>query len=127
MIDYWLELGRILVAVCVSLLFVAFYVKWKYGAAEAAIKKGMSALGLAGVDARKVKQVEKAVTNDLINAQMPEIKALLGFISPETLELIEANPEIALGLIEKYKPMIDKFIPTLLGGKGDEKKKGYDF
>lgn len=119
-----MEFARVLIAACVSLLFVAFYVKWQYGAAEAAIKKGMSALGNAGADARRVKQVEKAVTNDLISAQMPEIKALLGFISPETLELLEANPEIALGLIEKYKPLIDKFLPALLGEK---EKKGYDF
>lgn len=62
-----------------------------------------------GVDVRQFKSLEKSVAKDIFE-QFPEFKIVLGLLSPETLEKIEANPEMALQLLTRYKPLIDQFL-----------------
>ena len=79
----------------------------RFGAADEAIKKGMSAMGVKSGDVRAVKSMEKKVARDIWD-NLPEIKGILGMLSQDTLDQIEENPEIAVQLIERYKPLIDK-------------------
>jgi len=114
-----------ILSLTLNLLVFYLFFRFKFSDAQKAIKQGFTSMQAAGVDVRNAKRIEKSVANDLLNAQLPGIKALLGFLSPETLDLIEANPELVLNLVEKYKPLLEKYIPQLTGGKPGEK--GYEF
>jgi len=75
------------------------------------VSKAFGLISEKGVDARKVKQIEQAVTNDIMNAQFPEIQMLLQYISPETAEMIKENPQAIPILIQRWLPIIQ----TLMG------------
>jgi len=70
------------------------------------VSKAFGLISEKGVDARRVKQIEQAVTNDIMNAQFPEIQMLLQYISPETAEMIKENPQAIPVLIQRWLPII---------------------
>jgi len=82
--------------------------------ATEAISRGMSALGVKSGDVRAEKALEKAVAGDILN-QFPEVMMLLNQLSPETADMVRKNPQMAMNLIQRYKPIIDKFLPMITG------------
>ena len=90
-----------------------------------AISRGMSALGVKSGDVRAERALEKAVTGDILD-QFPEVVMLLNQLSPETAEMVRKNPQMALNLIQRYKPLIDKFLPMLTGEKEGAAPGQYD-
>ena len=79
----------------------------KFKDADLAVKKGLSAMGQKSGDVRAAKSMEKKISRDIWD-NLPEIKGILGMLSQDTLDQIEENPEVAIQLIERYKPLIDK-------------------
>jgi len=77
--------------------------------ANEAITKGMSALGDKGRQARDTKKMEKMMLTDIL-AEYPEIQIALDFFNPELADEIRENPEIALRIVQKYKPIIDEIL-----------------
>lgn len=90
-----------------------------------AISRGMSALGAKSGDVRAERALEKAVAGDILD-QFPEVVVLLNQLSPETADMVRKNPQMALNLIQRYKPLIDKFLPMLTGGKEGAAPEQYD-
>jgi len=93
----------------------------KIAEAETAIKKGMSALGARGREAREVNKLEKMMISDIME-EYPEIELALDFFSPETADMIREHPERGLKIIQRYKPILDEII----GVRGQQKKQ-WDF
>lgn len=84
---------------------------------EGVVSRGMSALGQASGDRGSQKALEKAITGEVLD-QYPEVMALLQHFSPETVDMIKKNPGMALSLIERYRPLLEKFLPGLTGKAG---------
>jgi len=80
----------------------------KFGSIDKLTKQTLTSLGEKSIEVRQNKAIEKAVAGDIFN-NMPEIKAVIQLLSPETLELLEKNPEMTLQLLTKYKPLLDQF------------------
>jgi len=76
-----------------------------------------SEAGNKSVEVQAAKKIEKAVAGDIL-AKYPEITMLLEQLSPETAELVKKNPQLAVTLIQRYQPLIEKYLP-LITGKGD--------
>ena len=56
------------------------------------------------------KALEKRIASDLLNVNAPEIKAVLQYFSPDTLKYIESNPDVAMAVIQRFKPLLDQFL-----------------
>lgn len=119
--DYLLIGVCVTLSVVITLIAVWGYIKIKFSEADKAISAGMSALGKMSGDNRTMRAMEKGIAGDLMNAQMPEVIAILEQLSPETADMIKENPEIAIKLMEKYQPLIDKFIGSVGKAKSGPK------
>jgi hypothetical protein len=79
---------------------------------EPLISKAFSLLGSLGSKERwkeeDLKKAEQMIAEGLVG-KMPELQ-LLGSISPELLEYIKSNPELILGLYERWAPLIEKLL-----------------
>lgn len=73
------------------------------------MKAAASALGTKSGQARQIKKMEKSMGDDLIT-RFPEIEIVLEYFSPETAEMMRENPERALTLITRWKPIIESFL-----------------
>jgi len=92
--------------------------------------KAFGFLAEKGVDAKKLKQVEGLVTEDVQKGMLtmfPEIEIVLGWLSPDTLEMIKENPAILPILIQRYGPLIGMFKGRLQGAQSGQGEKGFDF
>jgi len=123
------EFALIAVTIVLNTIITLFFFK-KLAAklfpdATAAISSGMSALAAKSGDVRAEKALEKAVAGDILD-QFPEIVMLLNQLSPETADMVRKNPQMALNLIQRYKPLIDKFLPMLIGEKEGAAPGQYD-
>ena len=76
---------------------------------ENMMKAAASALGTKSGESRALKKMEKKMGEDLI-AQFPEIDMVLEYFSPDTAEMMRANPERALVLVARWKPIIESFL-----------------
>ena len=92
--------------------------------AQEAISKGMSALGDKGRKVRDTNKMEGMMLEDIL-AEYPEIQIALDFFRPELADDIRENPEIALRIIQKYKPMIDEILGARQG-PGGARREIYD-
>lgn len=82
--------------------------------ANDAITKGMSALGNKGRESRDANKMEKMMVSDIME-EYPLLQMAIDFFSPDTAELIEENPERALKIMMRYKPIIDELLGTQQG------------
>lgn len=73
------------------------------------MKAAASSMGKASVDSRNLKKMEKMVIADIMG-EYPEIQMILEQFSPETAEMIEEQPEMAMKLLMRYKPLIDSVL-----------------
>jgi len=87
----------------------------RYEAADKAMKRGYSAMGLKSVQIKAEKVMTKKIGAALLD-EYPEILAVAEQISPDIVELIEEDPGTALRLIDRYLPLLKKFFPDLLKG-----------
>ena len=78
------------------------------------MKAAASALGTKSGEARQLKKMEKKMGEDLIN-QFPEIDMILEYFSPDTADMMRENPERALVLIARWKPIIESFLGVQTG------------
>jgi len=76
-------------------------------------------------EVRSAKNLEKAVARDIL-AKYPELTMLLEQLSPETAELIKKNPQLAVTLIQRYQPIIEKYLPMITGQGEKASKTEYD-
>ena len=76
-------------------------------------------------EVRSAKNLEKAVAGDIL-AKYPELTMLLEQLSPETAELIKKNPQLAVTLIQRYQPIIEKYLPMITGQGEKASKTEYD-
>jgi len=81
--------------------------------------------GEKSVETHAIKKMEKAVAGDIL-AKYPELQMLLEQLSPETAELVKKNPQLAVTLIQRYQPIIEKYIPMLTGQDKAKKTTEYD-
>jgi len=108
-----------IITVLIPTLIMIIYVEWRQKRMinqyveqfKPLVSKAFGLISEKGVEARKVKQIEKAVMDDIMNAQFPEIQLLLQYISPETAEMIKENPQAIPILIRRWLPLIQ----TLMG------------
>ena len=100
MVDIMYVVSYLLVPALVAAMSSFLAVGWVYqyrmkpimDQANLAIKRGMGALGEKSGQMRLERNVEKAVSKDLMTAQLPELEPIMGMLSPETRELVEQNP-----------------------------------
>ena len=85
----------------------------------------MTEMNIKGMEAKQTKALERKIANDLLNVNAPEIKAVLQYFSPDTLKYIESNPEVAMAVIQRFKPLLDKFMGA--GQKKDDTEGGLIF
>jgi hypothetical protein len=93
------------------------------------MKKAFGQLSEKGVEAREVKRVEKMVAKDMKDFAMqqnPEVALVLSALRGETMEALEENPQIAMQLIGKYRPLLEQFLPQLKEGQAAQKQLRYD-
>ena len=76
-------------------------------------------------EVRSAKNLEKAVARDIL-AKYPELTMLLEQLSPETAKLIKKNPQLAVTLIQRYQPIIEKYLPMITGQGEKASKTEYD-
>ena len=93
----------------------------KYATADAAMKKGFSAMGLKSVQIKKEQVMTKKIGVAILE-EYPEILAVAEQISPDLVVLIEEDPETALKLIDRYLPLLKKFVPDLLKDYGSDEE-----
>ena len=86
--------------------------------ADLAIKRGMGALGDKSGQVRLERNVERAVSKDLMTAQVPELELIMGMLSPETRELVEQNPQAVMALAQR--------LGLFKGRAGEAAKPQYD-
>lgn len=77
------------------------------------IAKAYGILGSMGTTPRQVKAAERMISQDIVG-QYPEIKALLGAISPRTEAYLTENPDILMEIIARWGPKAQ----AILGEKG---------
>ena len=107
--DMWFIVGSLLVPAVVGAVFSFLAVGWIYQyrmkplmeVAEKAIKQGMSAMGTKSGQVRLEAGIERAVSKDLMTAQLPELELIMGMLSPETRELVEQNPQAVMALAQR--------------------------
>lgn len=109
--DALLIFGIILLNSLITVLIFRWGASILFPDATGAISRGMTALGQRSIDVRQEKALEKAITGDILD-QFPEVVMLLNQLSPETADMVRKNPQMALNLIQRYKPLIDKFLPS---------------
>ena len=117
-----------LVLSCVSVLMsiiltvIGLFLVNKY---KNTLKFITSDAGVKGQETKQVKAIEKAVAGDIL-AKYPELTMLLDQLSPETAELIKKNPQLAVTLIQRYQPLIEKYLPMITGQGEKGSKTEYD-
>lgn len=87
---------------------------------EPLIKRAMSIMGNLGkkteVDNRLAGEVEGALKGgvmELIQRKYPEVAIVIGYLQeehPELYDKIVENPDVLIGLYEKYAPLVQKLI-----------------
>ena len=87
--------------------------------AKDAISQNMAIVGQKGRDAKKVKKGEKLIFADLLG-QFPEVKMVVEYFSPETMEFLEENPYILATLLQRYAPLLQKITGKVLSGEGSQ-------
>ena len=125
LVDLWLIPVILALNAVLTVIIIRKATALLFPEATAAISGGMSALGVKSGDVRAEKALEKAVAGDILD-QFPEVVMLLNQLSPETADMVRKNPQMALNLIQRYKPLIDKFLPMLTGGKEGATPEQYD-
>jgi hypothetical protein len=99
------------ISLAINIIMTIYLLKFKRRM-EPLISKAFSLLGSLGSKERwkeeDLKKAEQMIAEGLVG-KMPELQ-LLGSISPELLEYIKSNPELILGLYDRWAPLIEKFL-----------------
>jgi len=69
------------------------------------ISRAMGVLGSASASAAQTKAAEGYIAEDIIEAY-PEVKGLLGLLSPRTVQYFEENPETLIQLATRWGPKL---------------------
>ncbi len=85
------------------------------------ISKAYGLLSSQNITPRQVKVGEKMIAKDIME-QYPEVQAVLGAVSPRTMEYFTDNPDILMEIISRWGPKIQAILgegyvePGSLGG-----------
>ena len=115
---------------CGTLVFIVYMVRQQNALIRGfspIIKNVMSNLGQLGSDKNQVKDVEKALMDDIganIGQMFPELDIMssLGIISPDTIEKLTANPWTLPILVQRYGPLVKE----IMGRREGSPTKTYD-
>lgn len=115
-------------AVLVSVLYSLWFSRRLAAQLTGVTSKVFGFLGQSGVDKKEIKAIESLASEDLQNAMMaqyPEIEMVIGWLSPETLERVKANPQALPILAARWMPVAKQLL-SLAGGKR-ETQANFDF
>ncbi|MBA7539867.1 hypothetical protein ES705_32152 [subsurface metagenome] len=79
--------------------------------AKPQIARSQSIIAQHGTTPRQVKAGEKMIAQDIME-QYPEVQAVLGAVSPRTLEYFTDNPDILMEIIARWGPKIGVILGT---------------
>lgn len=120
-----LDIGSILVSVLITIVITAIsivilsnkyimpsissLIDGKMKDTETMMRTAAATMGKKSGETRQIKKMEKMMVEDILK-EYPEIELALEYFSPETAEMIKAHPERALILLQRYRPLIEKFM-----------------
>ena len=122
--------ASVLISVGISIFYMKKAVESSFNQLNSNLKElprvqQMDEMRQKSIDSRQQKALERKIANDLLNVNAPEIKAILQYFSPDTLKYIEDNPQVAMAVIQRFKPLLDQFMGA--GQKKDDTEGGLIF